>query len=145
RLGFDRDEIVRIVVTAAGLHDIGKASSVFQRQSLASRPPEGIRRHGIELASAQLGEPDANHLTLLDDEARRWVRRHEVAGAVMLHGRLDGAGAEGLAALVAGHHGLWDIPEIDDEDPLVAASAVCVYHRWMLHDPAWASEREQIV
>jgi CRISPR-associated endonuclease/helicase Cas3 len=140
RLGTDRDGVVRLVVTAAGLHDIGKATAVFQQQLLALSPPGGIDAHRAALEAAGLESPDPAALQLLDDEGRRWVRRHEVASAVMLHGDLEAAGASGTAALVAGHHGLWDIP-----DPYDPYSTVCGYHRLMLSHPAWAAQRDRII
>lgn len=139
RLGTDRGGVVRLLTSAAGLHDIGKATAVFQRQMLARRPPAGIGGHTSGLEAAGLSAPDVP-LDLLSDAERRWVRRHEVAGAVMLHGGLDGAGSRGVGSLVAGHHGLWDIPAQDDP-----YATVCDYHRWMVDDPAWAAERQRVI
>lgn len=139
KLGTDRAGVVRLVTTAAGLHDLGKATAVFQRQLLAQRPPRGIDTHAAALDGAGLTAPGVP-LERLSDTERRWVRRHEIAGAVMLHGELARAGAHGIASLVAGHHGMWDIP--DEDEP---QTTVCRYHRWMVDDPAWAAERDRIV
>jgi CRISPR-associated endonuclease/helicase Cas3 len=140
-LGAGRDGAVRLVVSAAGLHDLGKASAVFQRQLLARRVPAGMGRHAAWLDAAGLVAP-ALPLARLADAEQRWVRRHEVAGAVMLHGGLDGAGARGVGSLVSGHHGLWEIPETDPADPF---ATVCRYYRWVLEDAAWSAERGRIV
>lgn len=139
RLDTDVAGVVRIVTTAAGFHDLGKATAVFQRQLLSARPPAGIAEHAGVLDAAGLGAPDFP-LELLGDRERRWVARHEVSGAVMLCGDLDRAGERGVASLVAGHHGLWDIPVSDDPFGTVAT-----YHRWMLDDPVWAAERQRII
>lgn len=139
QLGTDRAGVVQLLVSAAGLHDLGKAVAVFQRQLLAEHPPAGIDQHARQLDQAGLVKPE-HPLKLLSDDERRWVRRHEVAGAVLLQGRLDDAGAAGIASLVAGHHGAWDIPLAVGQD-----STVCRYHDWLRTDPAWKRAREDLV
>ncbi|AXV09902.1 CRISPR-associated helicase Cas3 (plasmid) [Euzebya pacifica] len=122
------------VVAAAGLHDLGKAGPVFQGQLMARRRDSRFADHLAGLSTAGLGCPGPvlSGVRLAAGEEQALLRRHEVLSAAILAGRVEDAGAEGLAALVAGHHGCWRLPFDDYGAVPVALEAV-------RSDPGWSA------
>lgn len=129
--------LVEIVVIAAALHDLGKATPVFQTQRLSRRGEladvvEELRACG--LAPHQPRQPAGE----LDRAA---LARHELATAVWLAGGLSSATDGDLAAIVAGHHGRW---RTLDDDVSVECLAAAEHYQKLLDDPAWRDAVELV-
>ena len=132
-----------VYVAAAALHDLGKATPVFQGQLLSPRRAV-FAGHLDELSSQGLTNEPRFPQRPLDPASREslLLRRHEIASAVMLSRQYDDAGSDGVAAVVAGHHGRWNIPDPYDFD---APRYPCSWYRWLLDDPAWSAVRAELV
>jgi len=113
------DDIQRVLVAAAHLHDLGKAHPVFQETMLSNVSPEE-RQHRAGMLWAKQGRGSgqtARH--------RRPHFRHEVASAVAalsLDTGLYGRAIDLLAYLVAAHHGrvrlaMRSLPRSRDQAP----------------------------
>lgn len=92
------DAPTEVVVTAAGLHDLGKAHPAFQQMLLSGIEDEGERGRRRGTLWAKSDHRRGQH-------ARRHFR-HELASALALHARNGDGAVPSLAAyLVACHHG----------------------------------------
>lgn len=105
----------------AGIHDVGKASDVFQR-ALPAFATSHLGRHGLRLTSIKQKAP---HGTTGQLALQSWLHTHV--------GR--GPGARALAEVIGGHHGL--NPSVDDLEQVRR----CV----LLEDGVWAEVRSEIV
>lgn len=106
----DDVDIRQVIIAGAAFHDLGKATPVFQGKQLTATGNDAFAQH-LDMLGQQGIDPLTSRLRRLSgpDEARV-MRRHETAGAVLLSGQVAGAGADGVAALIGGHHGRWHIP-----------------------------------
>lgn len=113
---------------AAGLHDIGKATPVFQEQAGSARSEiDGWRAIECERLTAA-GLPRCTEMTVraLRDPSGHIARRHEYLGLVALSSldpyelRQLPLGGDWLAAVTGGHHGRWHLPARDDVSPSIA-------------------------
>lgn len=128
----------KIVVSAAGLHDLGKASPLFQGQLRTPREAE-FAQHMADLSNVGLTCPPDLPKHYGDLEGPM-LRRHEIASAVLLNGIYDLAGTSGLAAIVSGHHGRWRIP--DEYDTPYACT---YYEKYLSNHVEWAEVHEDII
>jgi len=130
--GGDEREARRWVSLAAGLHDVGKATPVFQMQAASTRSSADRWRADMAARLDSLGLAQCTELQVrgLRSSTGRIARRHEFLGMAALctagveEVRDIQLGADWLAAAVGGHHGHWHLPGFDDESPDLAA-AMC--------------------
>lgn len=141
--GLEPDRLISAVISGAALHDLGKATAIFQYQILAQHRPSWAEDHSHSLGLPGIPRELTNLLRGMarDRDEQLWCRRHEVAGAAMLHGALNGAGHQGVAALVAGHHGRWNIPS----GRWRPGNAIADHEEFLLHDVAWRDARERVL
>lgn len=132
-LGTDVAGFELSVVSAAALHDLGKADPVFQGQLLSSRHREFASCLDTLAGDGLKVSPPAWPGRNATAEEKRYLSRHEIASAVLLAGGFDGAEMTGLSTVVAGHHGRWSIPDWQ------APPYVCRYYEWLRHDPGWSA------
>lgn len=124
----------KTLLSAAALHDIGKATPVFQGQLLS---PVRADFEGHRTSLSQCGftfPPQQNY----SREEQTYLSRHEVAAVPLLLGRLDLFTDEPATALhvLAGHHGRWDhLPSEYTADELPAVED---YYDNLLADPEWS-------
>lgn len=114
------------LVTA--LHDVGKATPVFQMQVGSTRSGVESWQPAMAQRLAQEGLPECSPLNVrsLKGDSGRLARRHEYLGLVALtdHDAASLAALdlskEWLPAVVGGHHGCWHLPGFDSSAPDLA-------------------------
>ena len=133
----EESEVARALVSAAALHDLGKASPVFQAQQGSQREQE-FADHAERLRQAGFSM-DGVTLRVLPEDERGMLRRHEMVSAALLSDVPHQAGAHGLPALVAGHHGRWQIPDAHEQKLLCSMLAT------LRSLPGWEEARGQVL
>lgn len=117
------DEVLAVkrLMLMAALHDVGKVNSLFQAQPYTPGDWQGTHRDtlsalGLQWPSAPLISNAGIFKQALPGHRLSVARRHEYVGAYALRHNTHlvprtVAGEQWLATAVAGHHGLWRIPE----------------------------------
>jgi CRISPR-associated endonuclease/helicase Cas3 len=119
--GGDEAEARAIVATVAGLHDLGKATKVFQGQLFNERAGVAFSQVAAELSSGgyDMSIPrGAVEGVRLPDQYKNILRRHEAMGMFALSehwpAASDSVASTWAAAVVGGHHGKFH-PQYDSE------------------------------
>jgi CRISPR-associated endonuclease/helicase Cas3 len=98
-------EVKEIVLVSAGLHDLGKITPTFQAQLQNSADDFSSQSTYLSGANYPLEFPKLKGMA---KDERVLLRRHEIASAAYLVTNLSDE-PRGLAAIVAGHHGKWNM------------------------------------
>ena len=127
----------QIVVTAAGLHDLGKINPYFQGQLLGRRTGE-FAEQTEALRAAGYWLPSGPLLTPSSGDEREFVGRHEIATTVLLRDELD-EDPDSFACVVGGHHGKWNIFGTEEVDA-DAFPVACGFYTALRSDPKWTEQ-----
>ena len=126
-----------IVMLAAGLHDLGKATPIFQGQMLSRFAPEffsqkeGLEESGLWFPSGVSANPPQG-------KERHMISRHEVASGLFMEGEV-GTDPHSFSSVISGHHGRWRLfGEVEADDERLPVS--CTYYRELLSRPGWVDE-----
>ena len=128
----------QVVVTAAGLHDLGKINPVFQGQLLGAHPEafagqtEALRRGGYWMP--------ADELRPTTGRENEFIRRHEVASTVFLRDHPEDDPTT-FGCVVGGHHGKWRTFGKLEWDPDVYPVA-CQFFERLTSEGMWSDQVE---
>lgn len=129
----------QVVVTAAGLHDLGKINPIFQGQLLGSfagnfkTQMKYLHEAGYWIPSEVLLRPSPG-------KEREFVSRHEVVSTVLLREDLDGDPTS-FACVVGGHHGKWRMFGALEWDPSTNPVA-CEFYETLRNEGQWSEQAE---
>lgn len=117
-----------LIIRAAGLHDVGKSTPIFQGQLLSPRAKDFAANVG------GLWRPPDDWLgSVPSGEERTLLARHEIASAVMIDNNPDGSAHPSSVSLVAtGHHGRWVI-----YDKTTDCDLARVYYKELMKQSDW--------